>query len=85
MTRYNDVEHIANWDYGDDGTREPDDYAESVFCYQDGVDRVLEYIMSINAYPKLIAELKWAIDEGLSDVHCGWSGLVPVLLSGDDF
>lgn len=33
--------------------------------YRDGVDRVLGYIESIHAYPKLIAELKWAIDEGI--------------------
>jgi len=34
-------------------------------AYRQGVDRVLEYVDSINAYPKLMAELKWAIDEGI--------------------
>lgn len=34
--------------------------------YQEGVDRVLTYIESINVYPKLVSELKWAIDEGLT-------------------
>ena len=33
--------------------------------YREGVDRVLEYIESIHAYPKLISELKWAIEEGI--------------------
>lgn len=33
--------------------------------YREGVDRVLEYIKSIHAYPKLVAELTWAIEEGI--------------------
>ena len=33
--------------------------------YREGVDRVLEYIESTYSYPKLYAELKWAIDEGI--------------------
>lgn len=33
--------------------------------YREGVDRVLKYIESIHAYPKLVAELKWAIEEGI--------------------
>lgn len=33
--------------------------------YQEGVDRVLKYIESIHRYPKLVAELKWAIEEGI--------------------
>jgi hypothetical protein len=33
--------------------------------YREGVNRVLEYVESINAYPKLIAELRWAIQEGI--------------------
>lgn len=33
--------------------------------YREGVDRVLEYIESIHAYPKLMSELKWAIEEGI--------------------
>ena len=33
--------------------------------YQEGVDRVLEYIEATYSYPKLYAELKWAIEEGI--------------------
>lgn len=33
--------------------------------YREGVDRVLEYIESTYSYPKLYAELKWAIEEGI--------------------
>lgn len=33
--------------------------------YREGVDRVIEYIESINAYPKLVGELEWAIREGI--------------------
>lgn len=33
--------------------------------YVEGVDRAVEYIESINAYPKLVGELKWAIREGI--------------------
>ena len=50
MTRYN----------SDSWAREDEENG-----YREGVDRVLEYVDSINAYPKLIAELKWAIDEGI--------------------
>jgi len=41
------------------------DTANEVQYYQEGVDRVIEYIASINAYPKLVGELKWAIEEGI--------------------
>lgn len=34
-------------------------------AYRMGVDRVLEYIESIHAHPKLVAELRWAIEEGI--------------------
>lgn len=63
--RYNDAEHIANWDYGNDGKNHPDEHAQKVFCYQEGVDRVFEYVESIHAYPKLMAELKWAVERGI--------------------
>lgn len=33
--------------------------------YRVGVDRILSYIESIHAYPKLLDELKWAIKEGI--------------------
>ena len=49
MTRYNDTPTE---------THEVDGYRE-------GVDRVREYIESINAYPNLVAELEWAIYEGI--------------------
>lgn len=52
MTRYNDLTY---------GT----DFTNMAIGYNEGVDRVLEYVDSINAYPKLMAELKWAIDEGI--------------------
>lgn len=35
------------------------------YGYREGVDRVLTYIESINRYPALVAELKWAINEGI--------------------
>lgn len=54
MTRYNEAPQTG-WDYFD--------FARE--GYREGVDRVREYIESINAYPKLVAELKWAIDEGI--------------------
>lgn len=53
MTKYND----SGYNDGFAG--------ETLDGYQQGVDRVLEYIESIHAYPKLLAELKWAIDEGI--------------------
>lgn len=53
MTRYND-EPAA----GGEGT-------ETIEGYQEGVDRVLEYIESTHSYPKLLAELTWAIEEGI--------------------
>jgi len=53
MTRYN-YEPLA----GGEGT-------EEIEGYREGVDRVLEYVESIHAYPKLMAELKWAIERGI--------------------
>lgn len=53
MMRYNDEPEL-----GGEGAEEIDGYVE-------GVDRVLEYIESIHAYPKLLDELKWAIKEGI--------------------
>ena len=41
------------------------EYAAELGGYREGVDRVLEYIEAIHAYPKLVAELKWAINEGI--------------------
>ena len=41
------------------------EYAAEIGGYREGVDRVLEYVEAIHAYPKLVAELKWAIDEGI--------------------
>lgn len=61
MTRYND--DIYTPDFG--GDFDDQMQAQSVYAYRDGVDRVLEYVESIHAYPNLIAELKWAIDEGI--------------------
>lgn len=53
-------------------TRYNDDYSGETVAgitridgYRYGVERVLQYIESIHAYPKLMAELKWAIDEGI--------------------
>ena len=41
------------------------EYAATIGGYREGVDRVLEYVEAIHAYPKLVAELKWAINEGI--------------------
>lgn len=53
MTRYND-EPAA----GGEGT-------EEIQGYREGVDRVLTYIESIHRYDTLLAELRWAIKEGI--------------------
>lgn len=53
MTRYNDTPSFTP------------EYAAELHGYQEGVDRVLQYVESIHAYPKLVAELKWAIEEGI--------------------
>ena len=50
MTRYNN----ATWPHN-----------VGVEEYREGVDRVLEYIESTYSYPKLYAELKRAIEEGI--------------------
>ena len=59
MTRYNDEQWDMEGDF-DDMLRDM-----GVISYREGVDRVLKYIESIHAYPKLVAELKWAIEEGI--------------------
>lgn len=41
------------------------DYREIQIAYREGVDRVLQYVESIHAYPELMAELRWAIEEGI--------------------
>lgn len=59
MTRYNDESYTNDGDF-DDQLR----YCR-VVSYREGVDRVLEYVESIHAYPKLVAELKWVIKKGI--------------------
>lgn len=59
MTRYNDEEWDLEGDF-DDMLRDQD-----VLSYRKGVDRVIEYVESIQSYPKLVSELKWAIGEGI--------------------
>lgn len=44
---------------------DPPTETHEVDGYREGVDRVLEYIESTYSYPKLMGELKWAIDLGL--------------------
>lgn len=58
MTRYNDKPPHGFDPYYPDGD------GETKF-YREGVDRVLTYIESTHAYPSLLSELKWAIDEGI--------------------
>lgn len=53
MTRYNDEMPMSP------------EYAAEVGGYQEGVDRVLKYVEAIHAYPKLVSELRWAIQEGI--------------------
>lgn len=36
-----------------------------LYGYKEGVDWVIRYIQSTNAYPKLVEELEWAIKEGI--------------------
>lgn len=56
MTRYNEPHGGGEGDLLQD---------MGIMSYREGVDRVLEYVESIHAYPRLVAELKWAIDEGI--------------------
>lgn len=58
MTRYDD--EISTCDDFEDQMDE-----SRVLGYREGVDRVLEYIEAIHAYPKLVTELRWAIKEGI--------------------
>lgn len=54
MTRYNDGNNCLNFE----------DLCE-LDGYREGVDRVIEYVASIQVYPKLTGELKWAIEQGI--------------------
>lgn len=58
MTRYND--ELSGGDDFDDQVK-----GATIEGYREGVGRVLEYVEAIHASPKLVAELKWAIDEGI--------------------
>ena len=53
MTKYNDKDPMNP------------EYAAELGGYREGVDRVLEYIEAIHAYPVLVEELRWAINEGI--------------------
>ena len=59
MTRFNDAE------LEEDGMLVTSVKNLTLASYQEGVARVLAYIESIHAYPKLLDELKWAIKEGI--------------------
>lgn len=59
MTRYNDEQWDMEGDF-DDMLRDM-----AVISYREGVDRVLEYIVSIHRYEGLVKELHWAIREGI--------------------
>lgn len=58
MTRYTDELTL-----GDDFDDQIHDLG--ILRYREGVDRVLTYIESINAFPKLVSELRWSIKEGI--------------------
>ncbi len=60
MTRYNSE---ANEAYV--GMEEEYIPPEQLDGYQEGVDRVLGYIVSIHRYEGLVKELHWAIREGI--------------------
>lgn len=60
MTRYNSE---ANEPYV--GVTEEHIPPEQLEGYQEGVDRVLEYIVSIHRYEGLVKELHWAIRGGI--------------------
>ena len=59
MTRYNDEQWDMEGDF-DDMLRD-----QGVLSYREGVDEVLTYIQSIHRYDTLLAELRWAIKEGI--------------------
>lgn len=59
MTRYNDEQWDMEGDF-DDMLRDM-----AVLSYREGVDRVLEYIVSIHRYEGLVKELHWAIREDI--------------------
>lgn len=51
MTRYNDKIDLGEYDLD---------------AYRAGVDRVLEYLEPLDAYPEaLLIELRWAIEDGM--------------------
>lgn len=53
-------------DVGDEeGDRDDQLQFAALRGYRLGVDRVIEYVASIHAHPRLVAELKWAIEEGI--------------------
>ena len=58
MTRYDD--EISTCDDFEDQMDE-----SRILGYREGVDRVLEYVEAIHAYPVLVEELRWAINEGI--------------------
>lgn len=60
MTRYNSEANDAYLLMADEYIP-----IEQLEGYREGVDRVLKYIASTYAYPKLSAELLWAIKKGL--------------------
>lgn len=53
VTRYNDEPAAGG------------EETEAIEGYRDGVDRVVEYIVSIHRYDGLVNELRWAIHEGI--------------------
>lgn len=59
MTRYND----ELWDLEGDIHEALHD--QVILGYREGVDRVVEYVKSTWAYPKLDGELQWAISQGI--------------------
>lgn len=59
MTRY-------NHDDGDELGDHDDQLAFACLSgYREGVERVIEYVASIHAHPRLVDELRWAIKEGI--------------------
>lgn len=61
MTPYWDELSVVDFD----GDFDDQMHDQAIVSYRKGVDRVTEYIESIHVYPKLVAELNWAIEEGL--------------------
>lgn len=61
MTRYNEELRVEDFD----GDFDDQMHDQAIVHYREGVDRVVEYVKSTWAYPKLDAELRWAIAEGI--------------------